>query len=74
MLPQPTVEKMLAMRLEAMVDAWKRLAADEQSQALPFADQLTMLVENLWIARQNLAFEQRLRRARLQNEIGRAHV
>lgn len=67
MLPQPTVEKMLAMRLEAMVETWKRLAADEQSQALPFADQLAMLVESLWIARQNLAFEQRLRRARLQN-------
>ena len=67
MLPQPTVEKMLAMRLEAMVESWKRIEEDEQSQALPFADKLALMVDHLWTWRQNLAFEQRLKRAHLQS-------
>lgn len=66
MLPQPTIEKMKAMRLEAMVEAWKRLEQDEQSRQLPFADQLGLLVDHLWVWRQNLAFEQRLKRAHLK--------
>jgi DNA replication protein DnaC len=66
MLHQPTVEKMLAMRLEAMVDTWKRLEADEDQRALPFEDKLALMVDQLFAWRQNLAFEQRLKRAHLK--------
>jgi DNA replication protein DnaC len=66
MLHQPTVEKMLAMRLEAMVDTWKRLEANEDQRALPFEDKLALMVDHLFVCRQNLAFEQRVKRANLK--------
>lgn len=66
MLHQPTVEKMLAMRLEAMVDTWKRLEADPDQRALPFEDKLALMVDHLFVHRQNLAFEQRMKRANLK--------
>lgn len=66
MLHQPTVEKMLSMRLEAMVDTWKRLEADADQRALPFEDKLALMVDHLFVSRQNLAFEQRMKRANLK--------
>lgn len=66
MLHQPTVDKMHAMRLDAMVEAWKGLAQDPESGALSFDEKLALMVDRLWTVRQNLAFEQRLRRARLK--------
>jgi DNA replication protein DnaC len=66
MLHQPTVDKMLTMRLEAMVDTWKRLEADADQRALPFEDKLALMVDHLFISRQNLAFEQRMKRANLK--------
>lgn len=67
MLHQPTVNKMLSMRLDAMVDSWKRIDQDEQTRALPFEDKLTLMVDQLWTWRQNLAFEQRIKRAKLKS-------
>lgn len=67
MLHQPTVDKMMAMRLEAMVESWKRIEQDEQARALPFQDKLTLMVDQLWTWRQNQAFEQRLKRAKLKS-------
>ncbi|MBI4893033.1 MAG: ATP-binding protein [Acidobacteria bacterium] len=66
MLHQPTVDKMHAMRLDAMVEAWKGLVQDPESGALSFDEKLALMVDRLWTVRQNLAFEQRLRRARLK--------
>jgi DNA replication protein DnaC len=67
MLHQPTVEKMLAMRLDAMVEAWRRLDNDDDGRALSFEDKLAMMVDQLYAWRQNLAFEQRLKRAKLKS-------
>lgn len=67
MLHQPTVNKMLSMRLDAMVDSWKRIDQDEQTRTLPFEDKLTLMVDQLWTWRQNLAFEQRIKRAKLKS-------
>ncbi len=66
MLHQPTVDKMLAMRLDAMVEAWKGFGQDEESGLLSFDEKLALMVDRLWTRRQNLAFEQRLKRARLK--------
>jgi DNA replication protein DnaC len=66
MLHQPTVEKMLAMRLEAMVEMWRRLDGDGQDQTLAFEERLALMVDHLYARRQNLAFEQRLKRAKLK--------
>jgi len=67
MLHQPTIDKMLSMRLEPMVDAWRGFDQDENTQTLTFEEKLAMMVDRLWTWRQNLALERRLRYAKLRN-------
>lgn len=66
MLHQPTVEKLTSMRLEAMVEAWRALDQDEGAAQLGFEEKLALMVDRLWTWRQNLAFQQRLKRAKLR--------
>jgi DNA replication protein DnaC len=66
MLHQPTIEKLMAMRLEAMVDAWKAFDQSEDTQPLSFEEKLSLMVDRLWTSRQNLALERRLRYAKLR--------
>lgn len=68
MLHQPTIDKLVTMRLDAMVDAWRKLEASEQADTLTFEDKLSLMVDNLWTSRQNLALQQRLRRAKLRGD------
>jgi DNA replication protein DnaC len=66
MLHQPTIEKMIAMRLEPMVDAWRVCEQDEHAHELSFEEKLTLMIDRLWTWRQNQAFQQRLKRAKLR--------
>ncbi len=66
MLHQPTIEKLMAMRLEAMVDAWKAFEQNDETQQLSFEDKLSLMVDRLWTSRQNLALQRRLRYAKLR--------
>lgn len=66
MLHQPTVEKLTAMRMEPMVETWSKLESDADSANLAFGEKLALMVDSLWTRRQNLAFQQRLRRAKLR--------
>jgi DNA replication protein DnaC len=68
MLHQPTVEKLTAMRLEAIAQAWKEQEESPEARALNFEDRLALLVDRLWTVRQSLAFQQRLRRAKLRTQ------
>ena len=67
MLHQPTIEKMLSLRLEPMVDAWRGFDQDENTQALTFEEKLGLMVDRLWTWRQNLALDRRLRYAKLRS-------
>ena len=67
MLPQPTIEKMLSLRLEPMVDAWRGFDQDENTQALTFEEKLGLMVDRLWTWRQNLALDRRLHYAKLRS-------
>lgn len=67
MLHQPTIEKLLTMRLEPMVETWRSFEQDENAAALSFEEKLALMVDRLWIWRQNLALERRLRYAKLRN-------
>src|SRR6516225_6443433 len=67
MLHQPTIEKLLAMRMEPVVQAWRSFEQDENTAALSFEEKLALMVDRLWIWRQNLALERRLRYAKLRN-------
>jgi len=66
MLHQPTIEKLLTMRLEPMVETWRSFEQDENAQQLSFEEKLSLMVDRLWTWRQNLALERRLRYAKLR--------
>jgi DNA replication protein DnaC len=65
MLHQPTIEKLIAMRLEAMVEAWKSFEQNDTHQ-LSFEEKLALMVDRQWTSRQNLALQRRLRYAKLR--------
>jgi DNA replication protein DnaC len=67
MLHQPTVEKLEAMRLHGMAQAWREMAKSEQAAELGFEERLALLVDRQFTWRQNEAFQARLRRAKLRS-------
>ena len=66
MLHQPTLEKLEAMRLHGMAQAWRELANSEQAGDLGFEERMALLVDRQFTWRQNEAFQARLRRAKLR--------
>jgi DNA replication protein DnaC len=66
MLEQPMIEKLLAMRLNGMADAWKAQQQDASIAELSFAERFAMLVDRQWNWRENQALERRLKAARLR--------
>ncbi len=66
MLHQPTIEKLLAMHLEPMVETWRNLEQNQDADQLSFEEKLSLMVDRLWTWRQNLALERRLRYAKLK--------
>src|SRR5262245_36213712 len=66
MLNQQTIEKLYAMRLRGMVEAFTQQQESPQSAQLSFEERLALLVDRQWNWRQNRALERRLREARLQ--------
>lgn len=66
MLNQPTLEKLYAMRLRGLADAFTQQQEDPQSTQLSFEERFALLVDRQWNWRQNRALERRLRDGRLQ--------
>jgi DNA replication protein DnaC len=66
MLHQPTIEKLITMRMEPFVEVWRSLEQDEQAQQLGFEEKLSLMVDRLWTWRQNQALARRLRYAKLR--------
>jgi DNA replication protein DnaC len=66
MLTQPTIEKLIAMRLRGMAEAFREQQESVDSQRLSFEERLGLLIDRQWSWRQNLALERRLRNGRLQ--------
>jgi DNA replication protein DnaC len=67
MLHQPTLEKLLAMRMEPFVEAWRTFEQDTNAQQLSFEEKLSLMVDRLWTWRQNQALARRLRYGKLRN-------
>ena len=67
MLHQPTIEKLLSMRMEPFVEAWRSFEQEEDAQQLSFDEKLSLMVDRLWTWRQNLALTRRLRYAKLRS-------
>lgn len=66
MLTQPTIEKLIAMRLRGMVEAFREQQESPDAQQLSFEERLGLLIDRQWTWRQNRALERRLRNGRLQ--------
>lgn len=66
MLNQQTIEKLCAMRLRGMADAFRDQQQDADVQRLSFEERLGLLIDRQWNWRENRALDRRLRNARLQ--------
>ena len=66
MLNQQTIEKLYAMRMRGMADAFTQQQEDPQTTQLSFEERFALLVDRQWNWRQNRALERRLRDGRLQ--------
>ena len=66
MLVNPTVEKLHAMRLRAMAEAFTEQLSDPEMAQLSFEERFALLVDRQWTWRENRALERRLKNARLK--------
>lgn len=66
MLNQQTTEKMYAMKLNGMAEAYEEHRAQSQISDLSFDERLAMLVERQWLWKENRALKTRLDYARLK--------
>lgn len=66
MLTQPTLEKLIAMRLRGMAEAFREQQESADLQQLSFEERFGLLLDRQWSWRQNRALERRLRQGRLQ--------
>jgi hypothetical protein len=65
MLNQQTIEKLHAMRLRGMAEAFTQQQEEPQTQQLSFEERLALLVDRQWTWRQNRALQRRLKDGRL---------
>jgi DNA replication protein DnaC len=69
MLNQPMIEKLLAMRLNGMVEALKAQEQDRAMHALSFLERFALLVDQQWSWRENQALARRLKAAKLKGSV-----
>ena len=65
MLIKPTMERLRAMRLGSMAEAFSRQVEDPNISQLCFEERFSLLVDHQWLTRQNRALERRFTLARL---------
>jgi hypothetical protein len=65
-LNQPTVEKLHAMKLYAMADAFRTQMETTDISQLSFEERFGMLVDQQWLWKENRALAHRLRSAKLK--------
>ena len=66
MLYEPTITKMLAMKLNGMAEAIEEQRKSADVAGLSFEDRLAMLVERQWLWKENRALSTRLKYAKLR--------
>lgn len=66
MLTNPTIEKLCALRLNAMVSAWEAQHQDPSINSLAFDERFALLVEAEWVARENRRLARALQDAKLR--------
>ena len=66
MLREPTVEKLQALKLQAMAQAWTEQQQTAELTSLAFDERFALLVEAEWLARENKRLGRALREAKLK--------
>jgi DNA replication protein DnaC len=66
MITAPTVDRLLALRLRAMADAYRAHLQDPAMMALSFDERLALLVEAEHLARHHRVLDRRLKEANLR--------
>jgi len=66
MLNSPTVEKLRAMKLQAMLAAWETQQQEPSSASLAFDERLALLIDAEWLARENRRLAHALQEAKLR--------
>ena len=66
MLNQPTVEKLRAMRLDALAAAWLEQQSKHDLSSLSFDERFAMLVDAEWMYRENRRLTRALKEAKLR--------
>jgi DNA replication protein DnaC len=66
MLNEPTVEKLKAMRLEALATAWLEQQGKPDLTSLAFDERFAMLVDAEWLYRENRRLRRALKEAKLR--------
>jgi hypothetical protein len=64
MLNQQTIEKLYAMRMRGMADAFTQQQEEPATTQLSFEERFALLVDRQWNWRQNRALERRLKEGR----------
>ena len=68
MLTQQTIEKLRAMRLRGLAEAYQRQLDNPEAAALTFDERLAMLVDQQTTWRENRALQRRLKTSKLDPE------
>jgi len=66
MLSEPTMEKLKALKLDAVAAAWVEQQRDPKYAALAFDERLGLLVDAEWLARENRRLKRSLSEAKLR--------
>lgn len=68
MLNQPTIEKLHAMKLHGMADAFRAQRETIEATQLSFEERFAMLVDQQWLWKENRALARRLQSAKLKEK------
>lgn len=66
MLNEPTIERLRALKLDTLADAWAKQQADPAFTELAFDERLGLLVDAEWIHRENKRLKRTLAEAKLR--------
>ena len=69
MLVHATVEKMTAMHLTAMAEAFQRQLTSAQFADLSFEDRIGLLIDHEWTAREQRKLQRRLQVANIRHPV-----
>jgi DNA replication protein DnaC len=68
MLNQATLDKLHALRLTGMAEAYQKQLEEPEARGLSFEERFGMLVDSHWTWRENLALTRRLKKSKLSAE------